>query len=275
MNNPRSRDFVQQSPHMTVPARLPAIPVATQGNILDTLRAIKEHLDVRTAGAGNPFEQWVTVRVLHELGLMRPRGLTAIPSDASGVPVWTNRGKFELVSFADLAERLGVEDAQGEVSEGDVAALRRQIANLRAPSAATADAAALALLPIQWRGDIEEALLRVYGRIALLQAEGEQASMSVASLQDQAATTRSTVIDFGEQPLKSITVEFDAAVTEGQKVRMQPNPAADLWTLGGDELEMDTLTASAQCLFDGVITAYITADPGPVCGSRNFFYQIG
>lgn len=274
MNNPRSRDFMRQTPHMTAPAKLPAIPVASPGNVLDVLRAIKEHLDVRTGGAGNPFEQWVTVREIFELGLMQPKSLAAAPPDTAGVPVWTTRGRFELVTAAALAALLGVEDAQaGVVSTDDLAALRRQIAAIRASP--SVDEAALALLPIEWRADIDAALRKAYGRIDLLQSEGEQAAAAAAAAQSTAATTLNTVIDFGQCPRKNITVEFEAAVTEGQVVRMQPNPAADLWTLGGDELEMDVLVASAQCLFDGVVTAYITANPGPVCGSRNFHLQIG
>jgi hypothetical protein len=51
-------------------------------------------------------------------------------------------------------------------------------------------------------------------------------------------------------------------------------PAA-LIAVGGDELEMDGIKASAQCLTNGVITVYVDASPGYIAGGRTFIYTLG
>lgn len=44
---------------------------------------------------------------------------------------------------------------------------------------------------------------------------------------------------------------------------------------GGDELEMDGIKVSAQCLTNGTITVYFDASPGFIAGGRTFAYTLG
>jgi hypothetical protein len=44
---------------------------------------------------------------------------------------------------------------------------------------------------------------------------------------------------------------------------------------GGDELEMDGIKASAQCLTNGTVTVYVDASPGYIAGGRTFAYSLG
>jgi hypothetical protein len=44
---------------------------------------------------------------------------------------------------------------------------------------------------------------------------------------------------------------------------------------GGDELEMDSINAFAQCLTNGTITVYVDASPGYIAGGRTFAYTLG
>jgi hypothetical protein len=48
-----------------------------------------------------------------------------------------------------------------------------------------------------------------------------------------------------------------------------------LLSAGGDELEMDGIKVSAQCLKNGIITVYVDASPGYIAGGRTFAYTLG
>ena len=48
-----------------------------------------------------------------------------------------------------------------------------------------------------------------------------------------------------------------------------------LIAVGGDELEMDGIKASAQCLTNGTVTVYVDASPGYIAGGRTFAYSLG
>jgi hypothetical protein len=48
-----------------------------------------------------------------------------------------------------------------------------------------------------------------------------------------------------------------------------------LLSAGGDELEMDGIKVSAQCLTNGIITVYVDASPGYIAGGRTFAYTLG
>lgn len=48
-----------------------------------------------------------------------------------------------------------------------------------------------------------------------------------------------------------------------------------LLSTGGDELEMDGIKVSAQCLTNGTITVYVDASPGYIAGGRTFAYTLG
>ena len=48
-----------------------------------------------------------------------------------------------------------------------------------------------------------------------------------------------------------------------------------LLSTGGDELEMDGIKVSAQCLKNGIITVYVNASPGYIAGGRTFAYTLG
>lgn len=48
-----------------------------------------------------------------------------------------------------------------------------------------------------------------------------------------------------------------------------------LLSTGGDELEMDGIKVSAQCLTNGIITVYVDASPGYIAGGRTFAYTLG
>lgn len=278
-NNPRGRDFVQQAPHMTVRARLPAVPVVRTGDALldEALRVIKEHLDVRTNSTGNPFERWVTERELHDVGLKGARVRSSVPDDTAAIMVWTDRGRFELLTPLAVATLL----ANAELPEiAAPPATAQQIADLHVrinalavgvtPAQLHGELATLAAtLPIELRAQFTNELNLLRGRIAALDVASGVA-MAVAAA-GAASPVLSTRIHLGLTPSKSFVVNFDAVgVAEGATIRMQPDPST-----GGDELEMDMLTVAAECRRAGVITAYITATPGPVCGNRSFFYQVG
>jgi VCBS repeat-containing protein len=48
-----------------------------------------------------------------------------------------------------------------------------------------------------------------------------------------------------------------------------------LLAAGGDELEMDGINVSGQCLTNGTITVYVNASPGYIAGGRTFAYSLG
>ena len=48
-----------------------------------------------------------------------------------------------------------------------------------------------------------------------------------------------------------------------------------LLSTGGDELEMDGIKVSAQCITNGTVTVYIDASPGYIAGGRTFAYTLG
>jgi hypothetical protein len=48
-----------------------------------------------------------------------------------------------------------------------------------------------------------------------------------------------------------------------------------LLAAGGDELEMDGINVSGQCLTNGTITVYVNASPGYIAGGRTFAYTLG
>lgn len=66
---------------------------------------------------------------------------------------------------------------------------------------------------------------------------------------------------------KSFTFS-DASAFTNSKIIMVPAPDSD-------EYEMDNFVCAAYCATNGTITAYITAIPGPVTGTRTFNYTIG
>jgi hypothetical protein len=84
MNNPRGRNLVRQGAPSTHAARMAGIPVVppTEDRALyEFMNAVKERLEVRDGGRGNPFEKAVTFRDLKELGLSGEQ----LPADANGV----------------------------------------------------------------------------------------------------------------------------------------------------------------------------------------------
>ncbi len=100
MTNVRVRNQVGLNAENTKPARLPAIPPATD----EFQRAVKEHLELRQGSRGNPFERGLTARDLVDLGLTRGDGL-AQPSDAPGVMIRLPNGQYAAYAvdaFGDL-----------------------------------------------------------------------------------------------------------------------------------------------------------------------------
>lgn len=279
--NPRNRDFVKAAAHVTASAKLPSVPVVRTGDraVDEAFRIIKENLDVRSGVAGNPFERWTTARELSDLGLLGGTALPAVTSDAVGVPVWTGRHRFELVTARALAgflaEYLGTEP---EVTADDLAHLRRSIAAIQPGATLTevneAIRRALAGLPAQWLRAIEESLLAIRQRLEETASQAVAASAAAAAAAAVGSVTTVT-LDLGSQPVYGVSVTFDApGVTEEDVVLMHADPSTENGALGGDELEMDGLTVAARCELAGFITARITAHPGPVCGPRNFVYFV-
>ena len=87
---------------------------------------------------------------------------------------------------------------------------------------------------------------------------------------------RTAIIDFGNtmpQWSNTFTISDAAAITTSRIVVVPSSNATSAF--GGDELEMDNFSVSAQCLTNGVITVSVTPQPGPMQGKRNFNYIIG
>jgi len=78
----------------------------------------------------------------------------------------------------------------------------------------------------------------------------------------------SATVDFGTKPVynKSFTV-IDAACTASNKVFI-------CGTATTDEAEFDAITYAAKAN-NGTITVYANAQPGPVSGTRTFYYFLG
>jgi hypothetical protein len=82
------------------------------------------------------------------------------------------------------------------------------------------------------------------------------------------ATVYTVSLDLGSVPVYSKQIDFtDANITALSKVIMSPSGTSD-------ELEMDNFCCAVKC-GSGTATAYITAVPGPVTGTRTFNYTIG
>jgi hypothetical protein len=183
--NPRSRNMVEQSATATAPAKMPAIPAGAN----DFERAVKETLDVRNGAAGNPWEKWVTRRVLSELGLLGGPARGDLPTDHAGFAVWTGRGKFELLSALALAAALAehLPGAAQAVSVEQFASLKRTVSALGDGLTTTELAQALSRseskLAQQWARDIQTALA---GQLGLVEDVA-------ASLAQTAATARQQV----------------------------------------------------------------------------------
>jgi hypothetical protein len=81
-------------------------------------------------------------------------------------------------------------------------------------------------------------------------------------------------LDFGAFPVFAQTFFFaHAGALTSQNVVMQGS-AKMPGTLSPDELEMDGLVCAAYVSAADVITAVLTASPGPVSGLRTFNYQL-
>lgn len=88
--------------------------------------------------------------------------------------------------------------------------------------------------------------------------------------QGPSGSTQYTVtLDFGSIPQINKSFSWsDAGAATSNKIIMVPAPDSD-------EYEMDNFTCCAYCTVNGTITAYITAIPGPVTGTRKFNYVLG
>jgi hypothetical protein len=83
------------------------------------------------------------------------------------------------------------------------------------------------------------------------------------------------LLDFGTIPVYSKKFEIiNPLVTTSSKIIMtaSANPAPGK---SSDELEMDNFLAACVCEVDGIINAYIKAEPGPVKGPYRFNYFLG
>jgi len=283
-SNPRNRNMVQQAAHASQAANLPSVPVVRTGEraIDEAFRIVKEILDVRNGAAGNPFERWVTMRTLQDLGLAGGLKLGRVSDDLTGVPVWTSRERFELVSPNALATLLQefLATTASEVTAQDLTALRRSIALISPGLSATevnqAIRRALDPLPGQWEDAIEEALLMIRQQLSETSATATQAQAAAAATAASASTTGRVALHLGARPRRSMSVAFDVdGVEEGDTIVMWPDPEPDLrLRLYGDEGEWDGLTIAARATGTNQITAYITANPGPVCGPRKFLFEV-
>lgn len=283
MTNPRNRNMVKQAAHATQPAKVPSVPVVRTGDraVDEAFRAIKEALDVRGGGAGNPWERWITARDLRELGLS---GGTpgAMPSDASGFAVWTAHQAFQLVTLDALVRAVAAlvqTETDGATTEEQLALIRRELGQLKDGVTQTQLSAAVSQLRAMFLADLATRLSamerEIASAIAQAQAIAEQALTGVAAAHANRPTVGRIALDLGGTPRSSVTVEFDLpGVQDGDVIRLQPCGSTNDGALGGDEHEMDALVATAHCKFDGVVTAHIVATPGPVSGSRNFIYQV-
>jgi hypothetical protein len=291
MTNPRNRDRVQQMASATTAAVLPPIPTVRSGNpVVDAaLSAIKQHLDARAGATSSPLERAATVRDLAALGLPAVAALGKAPDDTTGVPVWTSRRRFELLTTRAMAALLSqhltttIEGTQEELD-----ALRRQIALLAPPpsNGLTPELVAqmIAAQPqiaetARWQADVERQILAIQQQLleALSLATSASNFAAAATLAAGAIGEVARVkLDLGPSARKHFTITFEApGVEEGDAILMQADPSrSDKGVLHGDEYEMDSISVAACCARGGFITAYITADPGPVCGTRLFFYQV-
>ncbi len=87
-------------------------------------------------------------------------------------------------------------------------------------------------------------------------------------------TIYTKTIDFGSIPRDSITTSFShIGALINNKVIITASGSMPVG-VDLDELEMDTLIASAYVSAADTITVIINAIPGPVSGERNFNYQI-
>lgn len=76
-------------------------------------------------------------------------------------------------------------------------------------------------------------------------------------------------------PVTSQSFTFaDAAATTSSVVSIVPSASTANSALGGDELEMDTVSVSASCTTNGTINVYISSNTGPIAGIRNFNYSL-
>lgn len=129
--NPRGRSLANLGAYATPAAQLPSLPPPST----PFEEAVLRLLNVRV-GAGTPWERWVTVRDLEQLGLRGGQADAGMPTDTRGVPVWINRGTggFRLVTLAALATALREHldlPAGGSITDADLASLRRRIAAIQ------------------------------------------------------------------------------------------------------------------------------------------------
>ncbi len=83
-------------------------------------------------------------------------------------------------------------------------------------------------------------------------------------------TISQVTLDFGASPVWSKTIDAVlSGAAPGQKVLLSPS-AAMPGALSADELEMDTLTASAAVISPNSVRIIAASNPGPVSGLRNF-----
>lgn len=98
------------------------------------------------------------------------------------------------------------------------------------------------------------------------------------SVSGKLSAITTVTVDFSSTPYTTFTKYIsDARAQIGDKVIVMPTSyTSDASTvLGGDELEMDNFSISANVVASGNIALYITAIPGPVRGYRNFNYILG
>lgn len=108
MSNSRDRNQVRQGANSTSPARLaglPSVPAMPDQALSSFLHAVKERLEVREGGRGNPFERAVTFRDLKTLGLSG----SEVAFDGEGKPsriLVPRNGGFDAISIDAFAEAL-------------------------------------------------------------------------------------------------------------------------------------------------------------------------
>lgn len=191
MSNDRNRNQLADSPNASKPAKLPSIPaVRTSADLVPFAQALKQHIDARTAATGNPFEKWVTLRDVSQIGLLGSPQLKAIPSDFAGVPVWTSRKVYAMLTMQALAEAMTdyLSDADKEedspVTRQEFDLLVQRVAAIR-PGVTTSEVQQLltqlrSQLTEEWRRDIERALAGI--DVATLQDALDAATRAIAML---------------------------------------------------------------------------------------------
>jgi hypothetical protein len=103
---------------------------------------------------------------------------------------------------------------------------------------------------------------------------GNTGWIAVSNAGGGGAVIYTATLDFGAVPVPAKTFVFaHGGAALGQKIIMVAS-AAMTGTLSEDELEADMLVCAAKVSAADVITAVVSALPGPVSGTRNFNYQL-